>query len=194
MIPHWITVTFMVLVLLFLIPTVIFVTTMLLRDLKEDVRKDNEFSEELVKDLRAYAGPYVDGSYSPDPDLTPSWSGAVNNSPSVLSGEIPPERVISCFCGSCEVCEHLDETDQRFANESELPRDAINPDHYRLGNIEVWDFIVDQKLNYLRGSATKYICRAGYKEEGSKEKALEDIEKAINFMRREHRRVLEEEN
>lgn len=30
---------------------------------------------------------YFDGSYSPDPDLTPSWTGAVNNSTSVLTGK-----------------------------------------------------------------------------------------------------------
>lgn len=34
-------------------------------------------------------GDYFDGSYSPDPDLTPSWTGAENASPSVLSGVVP---------------------------------------------------------------------------------------------------------
>src|SRR5690606_33824241 len=29
--------------------------------------------------------PFFDGSYSPDPDLTPSWVGAANNSASILS-------------------------------------------------------------------------------------------------------------
>lgn len=33
--------------------------------------------------------PYFDGSYSPDPDLTPSWVGSANNSASVLSAPAP---------------------------------------------------------------------------------------------------------
>jgi hypothetical protein len=44
--------------------------------------------------------------------------------------------------------------------------DNVNhPSHYTQGKIEVWDFIVDQKMDYLRGCALKYICRAPYKEE-----------------------------
>ena len=38
-----------------------------------------------------------------------------------------------------------------------------NPAHYKQGNYEVWDFIVDQDLDYLSGNIIKYICRAGYK-------------------------------
>lgn len=38
-----------------------------------------------------YDGPYFDGSYSPDPDLTPSWVGTANASASVLSGTRPAE-------------------------------------------------------------------------------------------------------
>lgn len=33
-----------------------------------------------------YNGPYFDGSFSPDPDLTPEWTGAVNASASILTG------------------------------------------------------------------------------------------------------------
>lgn len=33
-------------------------------------------------------GGYFDGSHSPDPDLTPSWTGAENASPSVLTGVV----------------------------------------------------------------------------------------------------------
>lgn len=50
--------------------------------------------------------------------------------------------------------------------------DAVNPDHYKQGNIEVIDFILDQKLNYLEGNVIKYISRYKYKN------GLEDLNKA----------------
>ena len=43
--------------------------------------------------------------------------------------------------------------------------DPVNhPSHYTDGKIEVLDFIEDKKLNYHRGNAIKYICRAGKKD------------------------------
>jgi len=50
--------------------------------------------------------------------------------------------------------------------------DAINPNHYKQGNIEVIDFILDQKLNYLEGNVIKYVARYKYKN------GLEDLKKA----------------
>jgi hypothetical protein len=40
-----------------------------------------------------------------------------------------------------------------------------NPSHYQRGRIQVWDFIVDQQLDFLAGNIIKYICRAGYKDQ-----------------------------
>lgn len=40
-----------------------------------------------------------------------------------------------------------------------------NPKHYKRGSIQVWDFIVDQQLDFLAGNIIKYICRAGYKDQ-----------------------------
>ena len=57
---------------------------------------------------------------------------------------------------------------------------ATNPTYYTRGQIEVWDFIRDQQLNYFLGNAIKYICRAGYK--GSKRT---DLEKAIHYLQNE---------
>ena len=57
-----------------------------------------------------------------------------------------------------------------------------SPTHYTRGNIEVWDFIRDQGLNYFRGNAIKYICRAGYK---SPQTEVEDIKKAIHYLENE---------
>jgi hypothetical protein len=40
-----------------------------------------------------------------------------------------------------------------------------NPSHYQRGRIQVWDFIVDQQLDFLAGNIIKYICRAGHKNQ-----------------------------
>lgn len=50
--------------------------------------------------------------------------------------------------------------------------DVTNPSHYRMGNIEVIDFILDQQMDYLEGNAIKYISRYKYKN------GLEDLRKA----------------
>ncbi len=64
--------------------------------------------------------------------------------------------------------------------------DAINPSHYKQGKIEVIDFIEDQKLNFSKGSAIKYICRAGKKDPV---KEIEDLKKAEWYIKREIERV-----
>jgi hypothetical protein len=50
--------------------------------------------------------------------------------------------------------------------------DAINPNHYKQGNIEVIDFILDQKMNYVEGNVIKYVSRYKFKN------GLEDLKKA----------------
>ena len=57
-----------------------------------------------------------------------------------------------------------------------------SPAHYTRGNIEVWDFIRDQELNYHLGNAIKYICRAGFK---SPETKTQDLKKAIHYLENE---------
>ena len=65
--------------------------------------------------------------------------------------------------------------------------DAVNhPAHYTDGRIEVIDFIEDKKLNYHRGNAVKYICRAGKKDP---EKTIEDLQKAEWYLHREIQRL-----
>ena len=54
--------------------------------------------------------------------------------------------------------------------------DKINPDHYKQGNIEVIDFILDQRFNYLEGNIIKYVSR--YKTKNG----LEDLEKASWYL------------
>jgi len=50
--------------------------------------------------------------------------------------------------------------------------DAINPNHYKQGSIEVIDFILDQKMSYLEGNIIKYVSRYKFKN------GIEDLEKA----------------
>lgn len=65
--------------------------------------------------------------------------------------------------------------------------DVINhPDHYTDGKIEVIDFIEDKQLNFNRGNVIKYVSRAGKK---SPEKEIEDLEKALWYIKREIRRI-----
>ena len=54
-----------------------------------------------------------------------------------------------------------------------------NPQHYRTGSIEPWDYIVDQKLGYLEGNIIKYITRAGKKDNESR---LDDLLKAQAYI------------
>ena len=55
------------------------------------------------------------------------------------------------------------------------------PNHYKTqSNLDVIDFCNDYKLNFNRGSAIKYIARAGKKED-----EIKDLEKAIDFLQRE---------
>lgn len=68
--------------------------------------------------------------------------------------------------------------------------DNINPKHYRVGNIEVIDFIEDKQLNFHRANAVKYITRAGVK---NAETEIEDLRKAIWYLDREIRRLEKED-
>jgi hypothetical protein len=54
-----------------------------------------------------------------------------------------------------------------------------NPSHYQKGAIQVWDFIADQKLDYLKGCIIKYVCRAGSKPHESE---LDDLLKARAYL------------
>jgi hypothetical protein len=63
---------------------------------------------------------------------------------------------------------------------------SIGPQYYRRGNVQVWDFIRDQGLNFHLGNAIKYICRAGHKES-----RIQDLTKAIHYLRNELEHELE---
>ena len=54
-----------------------------------------------------------------------------------------------------------------------------NPDHYQLGTIQPWDYIVSQDMDYLTGNIVKYITRAGTKPGESK---MDDLLKAQAYL------------
>ena len=83
-----------------------------------------------------------------------------------------------------------DRKDYNFGPEGVLTRsyETVNhPNHYNIGKIEVIDFIEDQQLNFSRGNAIKYICRAGHKNSDE----LEDLRKAKWYIEREIKRLIE---
>ena len=56
----------------------------------------------------------------------------------------------------------------------------VGPRYYRRGNIQVWDFVRDQELNFHLGNVIKYVCRAGHKFDD-----IDDLEKAIHYLQNE---------
>ena len=53
---------------------------------------------------------------------------------------------------------------------------TINPQHYQQGEIEVIDFILDQKMDYLTASVQKYLARWRFKN------GIDDLRKARWFL------------
>lgn len=80
-----------------------------------------------------------------------------------------------------------DEPNEGFAS----PREAVNhPPHY--GGDTTYEHIKVVRawgLNYELGNATKYICRAGKKDQS---KTLEDLEKAVWYLQAEIERRRQE--
>jgi len=66
-----------------------------------------------------------------------------------------------------------------------------SPTHYQRGKIEVWDFIVDQNLDYLSGNVVKYVCRAGYKDH---ETEMDDWLKVKAYVERKIKSISESRN
>ena len=66
-----------------------------------------------------------------------------------------------------------------------------NPSHYQRGSIQVWDFIVDQQLDFLAGNIIKYICRAGHKNQESE---MDDWLKVKAYVDRKIKQISQERN
>lgn len=64
--------------------------------------------------------------------------------------------------------------------------DAVNhPSHYTQYPVEVIE--LTRHMNFCRGNAVKYVARAGFK--GGPEKELEDIDKAIWYLKDEREQI-----
>ena len=66
-----------------------------------------------------------------------------------------------------------------------------DPQHYQRGRIQVWDFIVDQQLDFLAGNVIKYICRAGHKDQESE---IDDWLKVKAYVDRKIKALTTDEN
>ena len=55
-------------------------------------------------------------------------------------------------------------------------QDSTNPAHYKQGEIEVIDFILDQNMDYLTANVQKYISRWRFKD------GIDDLRKARWFL------------
>lgn len=104
-------------------------------------------------------------------------------------------EVIHCGCKECAIKKQCDCICVSWYEDSINLKEAFDilmnlqkddpvnhPSHYTKGKIEVADFIADQKLNFDRGNAVKYLCRAGSKDP---EKEIQDLEKAIWYINHE---------
>lgn len=58
---------------------------------------------------------------------------------------------------------------------------GYHPDYYNTGQIEVWDFIADQELDFFAGNVVKYVSRAGRK---SGESRQDDLQKAKTYIQK----------
>jgi hypothetical protein len=66
-----------------------------------------------------------------------------------------------------------------------------NPKHYQRGSYQIWDFIVDQQLDFLAGNIIKYICRAGHKDQ---ETEIDDWLKVRAYVNRKIKALTNDEN
>ncbi len=65
-----------------------------------------------------------------------------------------------------------------------MSKDHINPDHYKRGGIETFDYIQAKSMSYAQGNVIKYVSRYQYKN------GLEDLQKAMWYL---HKLIIEEE-
>ena len=85
--------------------------------------------------------------------------------------------------------------EKKYTKENEVSKnydDVQAPKHYTDTKIEVIDYIEDKNLGFCLGNAIKYISRAGRKNSAAmneKEKAIQDLQKAIWYIERRIREL-----
>ena len=62
----------------------------------------------------------------------------------------------------------------------------IKPHHFKAGDFDVIAFCFEHDLDFATGNIIKYVTRAGKKD---KDKTLEDLEKAMEYLKRKIERV-----
>lgn len=88
--------------------------------------------------------------------------------------------------------DNLNQSNETQPTESSLIKmTKYNPSHYQRGRIQVWDFIVDQQLDFLAGNIIKYICRAGHKNQ---ETEIDDWLKIRAYVNRKIEALTNDEN
>lgn len=70
-----------------------------------------------------------------------------------------------------------------------LTANTTKPNYYKAGKFDVISFCFEHDLDFATGNIIKYVTRAGKKD---KNKTLEDLEKAMEYLRRKIERVKEE--
>ena len=93
----------------------------------------------------------------------------------------------STRCCNNVTCRHFTsgwEDEEQPTSIDNLIPDPTNPDHYKGLGPEV--ITLTRHLNFDRGNAVKYICRAGKKDQG---KEVEDLKKAIWYLEDEIQRI-----
>ena len=66
--------------------------------------------------------------------------------------------------GGIHISTYVDTSDMDGQQKSLPENQKINPSHYKQGAIEVIDFIIDQKMDYLTANIQKYIARWRFKD------------------------------
>ena len=74
-------------------------------------------------------------------------------------------------------------------SKTEAPDMVNHPPHYRSDPSGVECITITQHRNFCIGNAIKYLWRAGLKDDGSGEKHIEDLKKAVFYINREITRL-----
>lgn len=69
-----------------------------------------------------------------------------------------------------------------------LAANIVRPNYYKAGKFDVIGFCFEHDLDFATGNIIKYVTRAGKKDEN---KTLEDLEKAMEYLRRKIERAKE---
>ena len=115
--------------------------------------------------------------------------GASNTNPTNCSScQSEILRFYSSSFGKMPVKKYVQCLDCAWSKEVNYMERRDPPKHYSK-KIQPWDVIDNWDLDFWDGNAIKYICRAGKKDGNT---AIEDYQKAINYLEESIRRAKNE--